>query len=716
MGQRPPFYKGLGASGVGASGVGCLKGRPVGSHTDPVAMPVVTSPAASPGVAVAPSPPPDRSVGRDPAHRGSRTPRPVARWLGLVVRQLGVIAAFAVPGVVLWWHAWDGHLSSTLTCACGDPGQQVWFIAWPEYALAHGQNPFFSHLVYAPQGANLLSSTSSLFMGTLMIPVTALAGPVAATTVALTLAPALSAWGCWLACRRLTGWGPPAVLAGLLFGYSPFVVDNLALGHVQLTLLVVPPLALLVAYEVTVVQRGSPWKWGLGLGLLLAVQFMISTEVLVMLVLVGAAGAVLWAALSWRTVRAKLPFALRAGAGALLAGAVLTAYPAWYALDGPRHIVGSPWPGIQIYGIWLSDIVNPGPYAGPVNSLTQIGGYEGALGPPLSYLGLGVVLLAVASLIVAYRRRLTWLLFALSGLSVVLASGIVLWWTHSRALSVPWLPWQTLSKLPLLDRVGPQRFMIFADLFAALLIAVGLDALRARLRSGAPGRTPVRRLRAHLATAATVAAALVVLVPIWVTYQIPLQTERVGVPAWFTSAARRVPAGSVVLTYPFALSASGMAQPMVWQAEDGMHFELAGGYLKAPGPGGEPLGEGAPGSAVNTLASLSQQAVGPLPDGTPQQIGNLRQAVERWHVSYVVVTDTARAPLYAASLFTAVIGRAPAVSHDAWVWDLRQQPLRAVSPPLAAAALHACAAPTVGRAPAAEPLPEARQQCVAQHF
>ena len=164
------------------------------------------------------------------------------RLAGVAAANAGVLALFGVPGIVLWWHAWDGHLSSTLACACGDSGQQVWFIAWPAYALQHGLSPFFSNALWAPHGVNLLSNASSPLVGLTLAPVTWLSGPIVATNVALVLAPALSAWGCWYACRQMVTWSPAAWIAGFLFGYSPFVVDNDATGHVGLALLVVPPL------------------------------------------------------------------------------------------------------------------------------------------------------------------------------------------------------------------------------------------------------------------------------------------------------------------------------------------------------------------------------------------------------------------------------------------------------------------------------------------
>src|SRR5580658_2540964 len=95
------------------------------------------------------------------------------------LRHLAWILAFTLPSLVLWWHVWTGHPTSTLTCACGDPAQEVWFIAWPAWAIAHLGNLFFSGAVNVPFGANLLSNTSGTLVGAVLSPVTWLWGPVA---------------------------------------------------------------------------------------------------------------------------------------------------------------------------------------------------------------------------------------------------------------------------------------------------------------------------------------------------------------------------------------------------------------------------------------------------------------------------------------------------------------------------------------------------------
>ena len=138
-------------------------------------------------------PPAKNLVGRQyaprsgaPGQRGKVAPG-AHRLLGaalVVVRHALWIVLFTLPAIVLWWHVWTGHPSSTLTCPCGDPAQEVWFMAWPAWAVAHAANVFFSGAVNVPHGANLLSNTSGTLVGVVLSPVTWLWGPVVSTNVA----------------------------------------------------------------------------------------------------------------------------------------------------------------------------------------------------------------------------------------------------------------------------------------------------------------------------------------------------------------------------------------------------------------------------------------------------------------------------------------------------------------------------------------------------
>ena len=109
----------------------------------------------------------------------------------------------------------------------------------------------------------------------------------------LTLAPGLSAWGCWLALRCFVTWKPAAVPAALVYGYSAAIVASLLFGHVSVSVLVVPPLLLTILYGIVVRQDRTPRRDGRDvLAALVVVQFLISPEVLVMCALLAVVGLV----------------------------------------------------------------------------------------------------------------------------------------------------------------------------------------------------------------------------------------------------------------------------------------------------------------------------------------------------------------------------------------------------------------------------------------
>lgn len=594
-----------------------------------------------------------------------RASRSADRGLGRALRAIGlhvlVVAAFALPAVALWWHAWDGHLASTLTCACGDAGQTVWFVAWPAYALAHGLDPFYSSAVQAPYGVNLLANASAVPLGVLLAPLTLAAGPIAATNVALTLCPALSGWGCWVAARGLVSWQPAALLAGLLFAYSPFVVTNLAIGHVGLSLVAVPPLLLVATRHVLFGAAERRVRWGVALGLLVGLQFLISSEVLAIVVVVGAPSALV-AAIAGRRSLGSVPELARALVAAGLVAFGVLAFPLWCFLWGPQHLRGPLWPGSSVEGNPVSALWDPGRYRAAAGTLLRFGGYEGRAGPPSSYLGPVLLVLAGASLDAAWRRRSAWVLALGAVLAAVCSFGALIWWAPGHAVSL-WAPWRILGTWPLLDDVIPQRFSAVTDLCLALVIGIGVDAAR---------RSPLvgRRAGSWRTVAAVTILSAVAMGSIWRTYQVPFTTRAVAVPEWFRVAAPRLPSQTTVLSYPFPFPLDGSSAPMVWQAVDGMRFRLAGGYVKAPGPGGRPLSDRPVSAPYSILAPLTARADGPLPAARAPEVDALRAALARWRVGVVVIVEGGRDPRLARRLLTRAIGRPPRRTLRAWVWRL----------------------------------------------
>jgi hypothetical protein len=630
----------------------------------------IPSEADEPGVSGAAAP-----VNRQ---EGPGTPLRALRAVGFHVVAL---VCFTVPAVVLWWHVWSGHPSSALTCGCGDPAQEVWFMAWPAWAITHLHSVLFSGAVNVPHGANLLSNTSGPLVGAVLAPVTWLFGPVTATNVALTLAPGLSAWACFAAIRPLVDWKAGAIPAALVFGYSAALVTSLTVGHVSVTVLVIPPFLFTTLHEIVIRQEHSVRRDGLLLGALLVLQFFISPEILVMCLLLGAVGLLAVTAVGWRQLRPRAGHALPALGLAAALTVVVLAYPAWFGLAGPQAVTGVLFALAPISGVPMAGLLVPGAYGVPANEYVRFGGYLGRTGPPPDYVGWGVALAGVASLIVGRRRPLTWLLLLLAAATFWLALGAYLisgpgWLGH------PWLPWRDLSTLPVLKEILPDQFVPLVTLFLAFLLAVGLDALHGVYRRPSSWMAGHRAL---LTGVATLAVAVVALVPVLTTFDAPLRVVRVRTPTYLREAGTRPPEGSVVLTVPFAVS--GSSQPMLWQAMQGMRFRLAGAALKTPDAQGGPVGAGAPGSARRILTDLTIGGSA-LPAGTTTQLATVRQALKSWQVDQVVITGASRDPVYASGFFTAALGAAPVFERRAWVWKV--QPGEALAPPVTGIPLSSC--------------------------
>jgi hypothetical protein len=623
-----------------------------------------------------------------------------------VAFQLGVIVAFSVPAVILWWDAWSGGVSTTVRCNCLDPGQQVWFINWPAYALRHGLNIFSTSWLWPSHGVNLLNNASFPLIGVVLAPVTWAFGPFVATTLALTLAPGLSAWGCWLACRRFVRWPPACVVGGLLFGYSPFVIQDVAQGHLGLGLLVVPPLMLLVLHEIFVRRQRSATWCGVVLGILISLQFLISQEILSLTVLTATAGIFFAIVLAPRRTWTTAFFALRSLALAAVVAGLLLAVPVWFMLDGPQHIRGSIWGGNQVLFVSLTyDLWDAGRYMKQIPVFPPGAGQ----GSTVAFVGLGVLIAAALSVVVAWRQRAVWVM-AFAVVAATLCSwGSAIYFSPTHADFVKWLPWQWVTNEPILDNIEAIHFAGLADLGAAVIIAMGLGT--------AASLSLWTHLPSWIRLVPLVAVAAVLLIPQWATYEAPLRVSKVNLPPWYTTAATTVPPGSVIASYPFPASADTEAQPMVWQAEDGMRFRLAGGYVKVPGRGNGVIGTGPVGSATWTLDALTLawgQASRQFTLTSPE-VRNLRSALRLWDVSYIVVTDTGAAPVEAAGVFTAVTGVVPAVSHRAWVWNMHHIPVVTTSSSLAATTFQTCRifAPRLRPVPTDQPLPQTINRCIA---
>lgn len=563
-----------------------------------------------------------------------------------------------------------------MTCACGDPASFVWFLAWPKYALTHGASLFFSTRVHVPGGINLLGNTSVLALGVTLLPVTWAFGPVATLNVALTLAPALSALAAYAVMRRPLGLSRLASFTGgLLFGFSPFVMRNEAVAHLQVSFLALLPLIFWCCYVLAVSQRGSWWRWGIGLGVLVAVQFFIGSELLAITVMMMGLGllAAAIAAGCRGTLAAKLPFAFRGFAVAVAVAAALLAYPLWFALRGPQQVYGSVWQQPAVNG--LARVFLP---LASQHAELPVTGYLGPVGTFGGYLGIPAII-AVALAVVLTRRPLVLLGAGLAAVALWLSLG-------GTNLSLPdggepsWLPlpWRAIGSLPIASKITPANFSAAVVWFVAVCSAVLVDYLLRWRATAVPARPRLRAVLAHPAAGwAAAGAVIVALVLPWLfAWPLPLRTTQVTTPAWVAASAAHLPGNAVVLFYPFP--SSYQDQALVWQARENMRYSVVGGRGIVAAQGGAANHGFTRGTPEGTLSALTTSyaphdylKLPRMPDAAG--IRSFRAALRRWRVTNVVVTPGGRNPAYALRWLTAALQRYPHRESGAWVWNDVQQ-------------------------------------------
>ena len=360
------------------------------------------------------------------------------------------LAYFALP--------LGGHLSHRLIARDElDPSLLVWMLAWWPHALSHGLDPLLTHAIFYPTGYNLAWATSMPLPALLLSPITLTAGPVLSYNVLSLLCPALSALTAYRLARELTGRRVPSLVAGYLFGFSPYVIGHLETSP-NLAMVALLPVAVLLAVR----RLGgciSVRRFTVALAATLVAQFLISTELLVTgtlfgllaLALAGASGAA-----RWRQIGRLL-----AACGVAGLAAALIVSPYLYVFVTGTHYPPSAtdFSADLISFVLPRGVVALGTSAGPA---LPHAGFEAYLGLPL----LAVVLAAAIS---GRRDRGTRLLAAAFLLGVIASLGSPLWVGGQRT-GLP-LPWGLVSGLPTLRYVLPARLIVFATLPAALLAA-----------------------------------------------------------------------------------------------------------------------------------------------------------------------------------------------------------------------------------------------------
>lgn len=504
-----------------------------------------------------------------------------ARWRR-VVGYAACAAVYLLLSVALWWHMW-GHPATTVASGSADVAQGVWWMAWMPHSLGAGIDPFFSRTLYWPGGVNLLSNTSVLLVSLVMSPVTVVFGPIVSFNVAVTLAPVLDALALCVVVRRWVTFLPAAFLGGLLYGFGPFVATDLRYGHLNLTVLLFPPIVLALMRRILVDQDGSPVRAGVWLGVVLVAQFFVSTEMLALMLVVAVLGVFVVAVGGRRVIGQKWRFASRALGAAAAVAVPLLAFPTWWFLHGPRHFVGAVWGDMSRFATSLEALAVPHGQLVGVSVLS--GGNGGFLGVPL-------LIVLLASSVVLWRSggAVSRVAPVMAAVCLVLSFGSVLYVGHSR--TGVYLPGWPVLHLPVLSSAAGSRFAAFVDLFAAVILALAVDR-SIRWARRIDGRWPNWRV---------IAVGLFCigsLFPLALAAPWPYATTAAHEPTILSSdAVKGLTAGSVVREYPPV--SGGDAANEMWQATTGFRESFVDGYAIVPNGRGR-ASEAPPRDAVDEI-------------------------------------------------------------------------------------------------------------------
>ncbi len=593
---------------------------------------------------------------------------------------LGVIALLALGfGLAATAGLWADPAGRMIAGNIPDATHYSWWLGHTPHALRELGNPFETTDLNWPEGVGAMSNTTLILPALLLSPLTVIGGSLLALNALNLLAvPACFAAGYW-ALRKV-----PAVSSGAAgvgaaaFAISPAVINSLT-GHI--TMAFAPALPILIALSVEAWRTDhrrtgrfdahGPIRVGLWLGLVALAQVFIGEEVLFQAG-IGALLIMITAALSRpRQIRAALARLARTLAVALAVFLPIVAYPLYLQLYGPHANHGSPFTK-DYFGADVTSFFIPtsGVLLHTTADLGRARVFPGGLEEHLAYLGWPLIITCVVTIVLG--RRLLAVRCAAVGLVVAaaLSLGGRIWyngvWTEHHG------PYTLLQHLPVTEASLATRFGLLAAVFSGALLALAVQGLRSGSahRMLHPANRPVgnRSFGRAGVTARAVGAvgvSVACLVPL-LPSAIPV-ADAASVPKWFTSDAKHLPTGTVVVVLPYPVATLPTA--MRWQSASGYSFKMPGGYFLGPAEDGQAY---VGGSADPVTARLLTQVqyTGQVPAITPADQAQAQADISAWGADKIVLgPDPAHEAL--KQTVTALLGRVPVTEDGVDVWDLK---------------------------------------------
>ncbi len=487
----------------------------------------------------------------------------------VAARDMPILALYVLLGVIFVLPG-SLHLGRALLGYPGDSFQHAWFLWHFAHAVSHGNNPYFTNLIFYPNRINLAWSTLDPIAAALALPFSLTTGPIVAYNVSLMLQLALATFFAYLLCLRICGNRVASVIGGVCFGFSPWMMGE-ALGHLSLVTAFPIPLYFL-ALDNVLRRANVRWRGGIALGLALFLTALAHYNFTVFCILLSIVILCVDLAMEgWRLAqRAWKPVALGAVTFAILfLPLFLSMWSNSSERPRTRRFATIEAHSADLFGFFVPSWKHLlfGSSVRHWNVGLFSAGYEGIV-----YVGPVICIFAAMGFWASLRRNRRWgirlLVGALVFWALSLGPHLRVWGVGTR---VPG-PASLFYASPFGRYVSaPARFYVVTVLCLACLVAIGMAHVLSKMASsGARG--------------AMVAGVAVLLALDLLTSPFPMATSAASVEyaAFATSIdGCKMPAdvtGSTVVTVP-ELEWPFPVRAMWMQVGDGGDYALADGYV-----------------------------------------------------------------------------------------------------------------------------------------
>ncbi|MFZ0659899.1 MAG: hypothetical protein WAM05_14330, partial [Candidatus Binataceae bacterium] len=271
------------------------------------------------------------------------------RSLFFMERSALALLIYCALSLLIFGRGLDAGLSTHYIGVSTDPTAFFWFLAWWPYALSHRLNSLFTTLLWAPAGTSLAWATPIPLPAIVVAPITRLVGPVAAYNLLCLAATPAAAFCTYILCRWITGKFWPAILGGLIFGFSPYMLGQI-LAHVDLVMVFPVPLAILAMLKYLAGEIRTR-TYTAAIAALMVVQFLCFPEIFATTVMFAVIAFAI--ALRVSPERSRL-LAMIAPSAAALAVALAILSPYLYAMLS----AGAPRDAIYPPSLYSADLLN----------------------------------------------------------------------------------------------------------------------------------------------------------------------------------------------------------------------------------------------------------------------------------------------------------------------------------------------------------------------